>query len=102
MASSTAIVKHIHSYIIAGVCPYNNYIKVATKSNTMHGAYIIHNDQLKGKSRCLGDFNHYRHCSRSEEYFLTGTDPGGWMGWLATLHEWPCNYSDVQIKSLQL
>ena len=30
----------------------------------------------------------------------TGTDPGGWMGWLATHHEWPCNYSDMQIKSL--
>ena len=23
---------------------------------------------------------------------LPGTDPEGWMGWLATNHEWPCNY----------
>ena len=31
---------------------------------------------------------------------MAGTDPGGWMGWLAIHHEWPCNYSDMQIKAL--
>ena len=30
----------------------------------------------------------------------TETDPGGWMGWPATHYEWPCNYSDMQIKAL--
>ena len=24
----------------------------------------------------------------------------GWMGWLTTYHEWPCNYTHMQIKAM--
>ena len=35
-----------------------------------------------------------------QQIVFARTDPGGWMGWLATHHEWSCNYSDMQIKAL--
>ena len=30
------------------------------------------------------------------------TDPGGWMGWLATHHEWPCNQLATQTIATSL
>ena len=42
----------------------------------------------------------YSVCKLTEYSYIYWTDPGGWMGWLATRHEWPYNYSHMQIKAL--
>ena len=72
----------IHQEMIPGA-------KVQKQQKTIH-----QNSQLNNNN-CFKDDNYEEGYNLTIDPEYAGTDPGGWMGWLATHHEWPCNYSDM-------